>query len=182
MNPKAKKLFFGAVLVCIFLSVYFIIQNSSEEYYDLKEISAEYAEIDNTVVATIGNEEITNRDLCIIKYLYYKEDCIDIAVRQKSVAVLAEIDGFALSPQEEYQEKKYVNNKLNLTENVTNIAFKEDLIENTLELSISNKYETYIENKILDNEFSCENKFINFEYNMFKHLQKKWMMKKILVL
>lgn len=83
MNPKAKKLFFGAVLVCIFLSVYFIIQNSSEEYYDLKEISAEYAEIDNTVVATIGNEEITNRDLCIIKYLYYKEDCIDIAVRQK---------------------------------------------------------------------------------------------------
>lgn len=161
---KIKKKTFVLALtafVIIFVSALFVVQNSENEFYTLSEIRNEYVNLDDSKVASVCGEEITQRDLCIIKYLYYKKDCVDLAVRQKSVSILAEKDGFSLSPQEEYQNKKYVCNnyeKLNLPENKINQAFKEDLIENSLNLSLYYEYITNIIIKINNGEFEYNDK------------------------
>lgn len=176
---KIKKKTFVLALtdfVIIFVSALFVVQNSKNEFYTLSEIRNEYVNLDDSKVASVGGEEITQRDLCIIKYLYYKKDCVDLAVRQKSVSILAEKDGFSLSPQEEYQNKKYVCNnyeKLNLPENKINQAFKEDLIENSLNLSLYYEYITHIMIKINNGEFEYNDKKYSFKYDLFNYLNKQ---------
>lgn len=177
MKIKKKTLVLGlTAFVIIFVSALFVVQNSENEFYTLSEIRNEYVNLDDSKVASVGGEEITQRDLCIIKYLYYKKDCVDLAVRQKSVSILAEKDGFSLSPQEEYQNKKYVCNnyeKLNLPENKINQAFKEDLIENSLNLSLYYEYITNIIIKINNGEFEYNDKKNSFKYDLFNYLNKQ---------
>lgn len=176
---KIKKRIFvfclAAVIVILIFGL-FMIKNSEKEYYTLSDIRNEYVHTDNSIVVNVGSEEITQRDLCIIKYLYYKEDCVDLAVRQKSVSILAEKDGFSLSPQEEYKEIKYVCSnyeKLNLPETEINNVFKEDLIENSLDLSLYYNYITHITIKINNGEFEFKDNKYSFKYNLINYINKQ---------
>lgn len=158
--------------VIIFVSLFTVLINK-EEHYDLRDINAEYAGLKNSVVATVDGNEITDRDLCIIKYLYGEKDCLEIAVKQKSVKILAEKDGFSLTSQDEYKEIKYAcdnYDKLNLEENTVNTEFKNDLIENQIDLAVLYEYRLLIKKQINDGEFNCDIKSVNLKYNIFKSL------------
>lgn len=177
MKTKNRIFVLGLIAVAVILIITLLVVHYSEnEYYTLSDIRNEYVSLDDKVIVNLSGEEITQKDLCIIKYLYYKKNCIDLAVRQKSVSILAKKDGFTLSPQEEYQDKKYVCNnyeKLNLPETEINKTFKVDLIENSLDLSIYYSYISNIIIQILDCKLECDDKLFNFKYGFFKYLNEQ---------
>lgn len=173
IKNKVKKTGLILIVAVIIFTLLFAVLNNKKDHYDLREINTEYAGLKNSVVVTVDGREITNRDLCIIKYLYGEKDCLDIAIKQKSVKALAEKDGFSLTSQDEYKEIKYAcdkYDKLNLEENTTNKDFKNDLIENQIELAILYEYRLFIKKQINDSEFNCDIKTVNHKYNMFKSL------------
>lgn len=173
IKNKVKILLLFLIFAVIIFDLLFAVLINKEEHYDLRDINAEYAGLKNSVVATVDGNEITDRDLCIIKYLYGEKDCLDIAVKQKSVKVLAEKDGFYLTSQDEYKETKYAcdnYSKLNLEENTVNTEFKNDLIENQIDLAVLYEYRLLIKKQINDGEFNCDIKSVNLKYNIFKSL------------
>lgn len=180
MKKKTKIIIVTTVLIFIFVIISGIIiyekSNSPEQYY-LENIIEEYSSLDEKVVAKVNDEPITNKDLCLIKYSCRPQNPVKEAIRQKSIALLAEEDGFSLSQEKIDKEVKYIDkayDKLNLPETEQNIAFKSDLRNNHLEMSTSISYEAYIEKQILDQEFETSNKKINKKYEKFKSLYKKW--------
>lgn len=174
LENKVKKAVI--ILSVLVFAVLLTVLNNQEEHYDLRDISIEYAELDNSVVAAVNGNEITDRDLCIIKYLYGEKDCLDTAVKQKSVSILAEQKGFYLTSQQEYKETEYAVNlyeKLNLDESEVNTDFKNDLIENQIDLSVLYAYRLSVKKEINNSEFSCDIKTVNFKYNLFKTVNEK---------
>lgn len=172
-NKVKKAVIILSVLV---FAVLLTVLNNQEEHYDLRDISIEYAELDNSVVASVNGNEITDRDLCIIKYLYGEKDCLDTAVKQKSVSILAEQKGFYLTSQQEYKETEYAVNqyeKLNLDESEVNTDFKNDLIEHQIDLSVLYAYRLSVKKEINNSEFSCDIKAVNLKYNLFKTVNEK---------
>ena len=90
---------------------------------------------------------------------------------------MANDDGFSLNQSDLEKEINYIDGvceKLNLPENEDNIAFKEDLKRNHLEMATSIKYQSYIEKQISHQKFSCDNEVINEKYEKYKVVYKEW--------
>ena len=90
---------------------------------------------------------------------------------------MANDDGFSLNQSDLEKEINYIDGvceKLDLPENEDNIAFKEDLKRNHLEMATSIKYQSYIEKQISHQEFSCDNEAINEKYEKYKVVYKEW--------
>lgn len=179
MNKKTKIIILTIIVIlfCITTIILVYVKNNSSEKYYLENIITEYNDLNESVVAKVNDEPITNKDLCLIKYSCRPQNPVKEAIRQKSIALLAEEDGFSLSQEKIDKEVKYIDkayDKLNLPETEQNIAFKSDLRNNHLEMSTSISYETYIEKQILNQEFKTSNKKINKKYEKFKSLYKKW--------
>lgn len=154
-----------------------IMNNRQSEKYTIENIKQEYFILDNSVVATINDQNITNKDICLIKYLYHTKDALNQTIEQKSIVQLSNDDGFSLSESELEKESDYIDKvyeKLNLPSNEENIAFRDDLKRNHLEMVTSIKYQSYIEKQITNQEFNCNNKTIKEKYEKFKSLYIEW--------
>ncbi len=79
--------------------ILFYVQDNSPEKYYLENIITEYNDLNESVVAKVNDEPITNKDLCLIKYSCHSQNSVKEAIRQKSIALLAEKDGFSLSQE-----------------------------------------------------------------------------------
>lgn len=179
MKKKIKIIILTIIVIlsCITTIILIYVKNNSPEKYYLENIITEYADLNESVVAKVNDEPITNKDLCLIKYSFHTQNPIKEAIEQKAIAHLANEDGFALSQEEIDKEIKYIDkayDNLNLPDTKQNIVFKSDLRNNHLEMSISVNYEAYIKKQILNQEFETSNKEINKKYEKFKSLYKKW--------
>ena len=147
------------------------------EKYTIENISSEYFQSDGSTIATVNDENITSKDICLIKYSYHTKDALNQAIEQKAIIQLANDDGFSLNQSDLEKEINYIDGvceKLDLPENEDNIAFKEDLKRNHLEMATSIKYQSYIEKQISHQEFSCDNEAINEKYEKYKVVYKEW--------
>lgn len=176
---KKKIIVISAIIIAIcFLTVILgIVHNTQSEKYTIENISSEYFQSDGSTIATVNDENITSKDICLIKYSYHTKDALNQAIEQKAIIQLANDDGFSLNQSVLEKEINYIDGvceKLNLPENEDNIAFKEDLKRNHLEMATSIKYQSYIEKQISHQEFSCDNEAINEKYEKYKVVYKEW--------
>lgn len=165
------------VLLCAVSVILIAGRDDSAENYTLEFIYEEYLSADDSVVAAVNGEAITNKDLCIIKYLYRPSNAVDQAIEQKVLLELAKSAGFSLDRTESDKEISYIDERygsLNLPENEQNAEFKEALRKNYMELVTGKGLEAYIETQILHQEFSCDNKRINKKYEKYKSMYEKW--------
>ena len=51
----------------------------------------------NTIVATVNDNNITNREVSLVKYSYHTKNALDKAIEQKAIVQLANTDGYKLS-------------------------------------------------------------------------------------
>lgn len=180
MKDKKKIIVFSiitVILLCAGSVILIAASDDTAENYTLEFIYEEYLSADGSVIATVNGEAVTNKDLCIIKYLYHPSNALNQAIEQKAIAELAKSDGFSLDGAEAAKELSYIDERyetLNLPENEQNNEFKEALRINYTELVISKGYEAYIETQILRQEFSCDNKRINKKYEKYKSMYAKW--------
>lgn len=165
------------IAICFLTGTLVMVYNTQTEKYTIENISSEYFQSDNSIIATVNDENITSKDICLIKYSYHTKDALNQAIEQKAIIQLANDDGFSLSQSDIEKEINYIDGvyeKLNLPENEDNIAFSEDLKRNHLEMATSIKYQSYIEKKISHQEFSCDNEAINEKYAKYKAIYKEW--------
>lgn len=165
------------IAICFLTGILGIVHNTQSEKYTIENISSEYFQSDGSTIATVNDEDITNKDICLIKYSYHTKDALNQAIEQKAIIQLANDDGFSLSQSDIEKEINYIDEvyeKLNLPENEDNIAFREDLKRNHLEMATSIKYQSYIEKQISHQEFSCDNEAINEKYEKYKVVYKEW--------
>ena len=116
--------------ICFITGILGIVHNTQSEKYTIENISSEYFQSDGSTIATVNDEDITNKDICLIKYSYHTKDALNQAIEQKAIIQLANDDGFSLSQSDIEKEINYIDEvyeKLNLPENEDNIAFREDL-------------------------------------------------------
>lgn len=165
-------------LICVIFGILIIVHNThTDKRYQIENISDEYFQSDDTVVATVNDNNITKREVSLVKYSYHTKNALDKAIEQKAIIQLANDDGFSLSQSDIEKEINYIDGvyeKLNLPENEDNIAFREDLKRNHLEMATSIKYQSYIEKKISHQEFCCDDELINKEYEEYKTLYNEW--------
>lgn len=165
-------------LICVIFGILIIVHNThTDKRYQIENISNEYFQSDDAVVATVNDNNITNREVSLVKYSYHTKNALDKAIEQKAIIQLANDDGFSLSQSDIEKEINYIDGvyeKLNLPENEDNIAFREDLKRNHLEMATSIKYQSYIEKKISHQEFCCDDELINKEYEEYKTLYNEW--------
>lgn len=177
---KKRTIIFLAITTLIFVifGILIIVHNThTDKRYQIENISNEYFQSDDTVVATVNDNNITNREVSLVKYSYHTKDALNQAIEQKAIIQLANDDGFSLSQSDIEKEINYIDGvyeKLNLPENEDNIAFREDLKRNHLEMATSIKYQSYIEKKISHQEFCCDDELINKEYEEYKTLYNEW--------
>lgn len=165
-------------LICVIFGILIIVHNThTDKRYQIENISNEYFQSDDTVVATVNDNNITNREVSLAKYSYHTKNALDKAIEQKAIVQLANTDGYKLSKTDLEKERDYINNtyeKLNLPDNEKNQMFKEDLIKNHLEMVTSIKYQNQIKMLILHQEFCCDDELINKEYEEYKTLYNEW--------
>lgn len=165
-------------LICIIFGILIIVHNThTDKRYQIENISNEYFQSDDTVVATVNDNNITNKEVSLVKYSYHTKNALDKAIEQKAIVQLANTDGYKLSETDLEKERDYINNtyeKLNLPDNEKNQMFKEDLIKNHLEMVTSIKYQNQIKMLILHQEFCCDDELINKEYEEYKTLYNEW--------
>lgn len=165
-------------LICVIFGILIIVHNThTDKRYQIENISNEYFQSDDAVVATVNDNNITNREVSLVKYSYHTKNALDKAIEQKAIVQLANTDGYKLSETDLEKERDYINNtyeKLNLPDNEKNQMFKEDLIKNHLEMVTSIKYQNQIKMLILHQEFCCDDESINKEYEEYKTLYNEW--------
>lgn len=177
MKKKIIVIFAIIIAICFLTGILGVVHNTQSEKYTIENISSEYFQSDGSTIATVNDENITSKDICLIKYSYHTKDALNQAIEQKAIIQLANDDGFSLSQSDIEKEINYIDGvyeKLNLPENEDNIAFREDLKRNHLEMATSIKYQSYIEKKISHQEFSCDDELINKEYEEYKTLYNEW--------
>lgn len=165
-------------LICVIFGILIIVHNThTDKRYQYENISNEYFQSDDAVVATVNDNNITNREVSLVKYSYHTKNALDKAIQQKAIVQLANTDGYKLSETDLEKERDYINNtyeKLNLPDNEKNQMFKEDLIKNHLEMVTSIKYQNQIKLLILHQEFCYDDELINKEYEEYKTLYNEW--------
>lgn len=177
MKKKIIVIFAIIIAICFLTGILGVVHNTQSEKYTIENISSEYFQSDGSTIATVNDENITSKDICLIKYSYHTKDALNQAIEQKAIIQLANDDGFSLSQSDIEKEINYIDGvyeKLNLPENEDNIAFREDLKRNHLEMATSIKYQSYIEKQISHQEFSCDNEAINEKYEKYKVVYKEW--------
>lgn len=177
MKKKIIVIFAIIIAICFLTGILGIVHNTQSEKYTIENISSEYFQSDGSTIVTVNDENITSKDVCLIKYSYHTKNALNQTIEQKAIIQLANDDGFSLSQSDIEKEINYINGvyeKLNLPENEDAVVFKEDLKKNHLEMVTSIKYQSYIEKQILHQEFSCDDKTINEKYEKYKAIYKEW--------
>ena len=82
--------------------------------YTLESIRYEYLNSDRKVVAAVNDVDITNKELCLIKYSSHTNKPLEKAIEQKAIVQLAEADSFSLSESEENKNNQQQQNQFQM--------------------------------------------------------------------
>lgn len=173
---KTKALILTILSLCLIIG-FCGCSNNNTESYTLENAYNDYINADNDVIATVNNYNITNKDICLIKYSYNTSKPLEQAIKQRTTVFVAENDNFALSQEDKDKEINYINERyktLKLISSNENDEFYNALVREHLETTISIKYQYNIVKQILNQNFECDNDSINKKYEKYKKLYKKW--------
>lgn len=180
-NKKRKTVIitlFSLFCLCgIIFTAIIASHNNQTDKYTLENTYNTYLKSDNATVAIVDNTEITNKQLKLIQYSYKTSKPLDTAIKQTAIVRLAKADGFSLSESDLKKETDYIGKaykELNIPESEENIAFKNDLEKNHLEMALSIKYQSHIKEQIFNQKFYCDDEEINKSYEKYKAVYKDW--------
>lgn len=176
-NKKSVIIATALIAVCLFAGILIIHNTQSKNEYTLESTHNEYAQVDNSIVATVNGADITSKQVCLVKYSYHTNNAVDKAIEQTAIVQLAKQSGFSLNKSDLDKETKYIESayeSLNLPNSEDNLKFKEELKRNHLEMATSIKFQEQIRTQISEQSFSCDNEKINKKYDKYKNVYNEW--------
>lgn len=176
-NKKSVIIATALIAVCLFAGILIIHNTQSKNEYTLESIHNEYAQVDNSIVATVNGADITSKQVCLVKYSYHTNNAVNKAIEQTAIVQLAKQSGFSLNKSDLDKETKYIESayeSLNLPNSEDNLKFKEELKRNHLEMATSIKFQEQIKTQISEQSFSCDNEKINKKYDKYKKVYNEW--------